>query len=162
MKHSINFGAKTAIKINEKKIKLFHHIAFGLRLNTTRRKLSYFSLNYLISNTNGVHGTNVLQYGFLVRIACSECLLYRECPVYTKLLTIGGVSSSTFKGWTDGHWKDVLTSLSVASTEADRKRFRKPENPEVAKKLIMYLERRRFLYEQDKCGISWLIPGVAL
>ena len=35
-----------------------------------------------------------------------------------------GVSSSTYMGWRDSYQKDVLTSVSVAATEADRKRLR--------------------------------------
>ena len=58
------------------------------------------------------------------------------------------------------HQRELLTSVSVASTEADRKRLRKAEYPEVEKMLVTYLERRHFLYEQDKCGLSWLILQV--
>ena len=37
-----------------------------------------------------------------------------------KYVVFIGVSSSTHKGWTDSHQKDVLTSVSVALTAADR------------------------------------------
>ena len=76
-----------------------------------------------------------------------------------KFAELIGVSSSTFKGWTACHQNNLLTSDSVASSEPNRKRFRKAEYPEVEKKLVTYLESR-FLYEQDKCGLSWLILQV--
>ena len=47
-----------------------------------------------------------------------------------------GVSSSTFQGWMTDHQKELLTSVSVSSTEADRKRLRKAEYPEVEKMLV--------------------------
>ena len=58
------------------------------------------------------------------------------------------------------HQKELLTTVSVASTDADRKCLRKAEYPEVENMLVTYLERRHFLYEQDKCGLSWLILQV--
>ena len=54
------------------------------------------------------------------------------------------------------HQKELLTSVSVASTEA----LRTAEHPDVEKMLVTYLEGRHFLYEQDKCGLSWLILQV--
>ena len=80
----------------------------------------------------------------------------KQCLSSNKFAELIGVSSSTFKGWTASHQSDLLTSVSVASTKADRKRFRKAKYPEVEKKLVTHLERHRFLYEQEKCGLSWL------
>ena len=77
-----------------------------------------------------------------------------------KFANLIGIPTSTFQGWVTDHHNEVLTSVYVASTEADRKRWRKAEYPEVEKILVVYLEHRRFLYQQDKCGLSWLILQV--
>ena len=77
-----------------------------------------------------------------------------------KFADLIGVSPSTFQGWVTDHQNGTLTSVAVASTEADRKRLRKAEYPEVEKMLVTYLDRRRFLYELDKCRLSWLILQV--
>ena len=58
------------------------------------------------------------------------------------------------------HQRELLTSVFISSSEAERKRLRKAEYPEVEKMLVTYLERHHFLYEQDKSGLSWLILQV--
>ena len=83
----------------------------------------------------------------------------KQCLSSNKFAEFIGVPSSTFKGWKACHQKNLLTSDSVALSDPDRKRFRKAEYPEVEKKLVTYLESR-FLYEQAKCRLSWLILQV--
>ena len=52
------------------------------------------------------------------------------------------------------HQRELLTSVFISSSEAERKRLRKAEYPEVEKMLVTYLERHHFLYEQDRSGLS--------
>ena len=107
------------------------------------------------------HRRNEKRKSFTTAFKLEKVLHFKkQCLSSNKFAEFVGVSPSTFQGWVTDYQKELLTSFSVASTEADRKRLRKAEYPQVEQLLVTYLERRRFLYQQDKCGLSWLIVKV--
>ena len=76
------------------------------------------------------HRRNEKRKSFTTAFKLEKVLQFKkQCLLSNKFAEFVGVFPSTFQGWVTDHQKELLTSVSVASTEADRKRLRKARTP---------------------------------